>query len=135
MHISELLAAGVHGVNSFGRRIQQSRFRKHQQKRQPDLAIKYAGKWRFHDTKTQHTHVMEIGQDFSIKIDHRLLPGRLIKLDENELIFLDHYGFQLKVYADYICPVEIYDEASDQTYPILNHTDAPIDEPDPTPHE
>lgn len=125
MRIPKLFSIGTHGINKVGRFLTRSHHRKQQQKRQPDLSLRYAGNWAFVDPKTKHKHVMTIEPDLRIKIDHRILPGRIIGLDEEQLVFLDHYGFQLKVYANAHGPFEIYDESSELTYAITNLRDAP----------
>lgn len=125
MRVSDIYSAGIHGINQVSRFLAQKRHRKQQQKRQPDLALRYAGDWAFIDPKTNQKHDMAISPDFSIMIDHRELPGRIIGLDADQLVFLDHYGFQLKVFANHNGPSEIYDESSNRTYPVINHRDAP----------
>ncbi|WP_261806243.1 DUF4828 domain-containing protein [Lapidilactobacillus luobeiensis] len=125
MRISDIYAAGIHGINQVSRFLTQTRHRKQQQKREPDLSLRYGGDWSFIDPKTNQKHDMAIGRDFTIKIDHKALPGRIIGLDAEQLVFLDHYGFQLKVFANHLGPVEIYDESSNQTYPVINNRDVP----------
>lgn len=125
MRISDIYAAGIHGINQVSRFLTQTRHRKQQQKREPDLSLRYGGDWSFIDPKTNQKHDMSIGRDFTIKIDHKALPGRIIGLDGEQLVFLDHYGFQLKVFANHLGPVEIYDESSNQTYPVINNRDVP----------
>lgn len=125
MRVSDIYAAGIHGINQVRRFLTQTRHRKQQKKRQPDLALRYAGDWAFIDSNTNQKHDMTIGSDFSIMIDHRELPGRIIGLDAEQLVFLDHYGFQLKVFAGHKGPTEIYDESSNRTYPVINLRDVP----------
>ncbi|MFD1411170.1 DUF4828 domain-containing protein [Lapidilactobacillus gannanensis] len=139
MRIKDIYSAGIHGINQVSRFLTKTHHRKQQQKRQPDLSLRYAGSWSFTDPQTKQKHEMAIGRDFTIKIDQKELPGRIIGLDGEQLVFLDHYGFQLKVFANHLGPIEIYDESSDQTYPVINHrdqprlpkgTDVPVDEAD-----
>ncbi|WP_125767561.1 DUF4828 domain-containing protein [Lapidilactobacillus wuchangensis] len=139
MRIKDIYSAGIHSINQVSRFLTRTHHRKQQQKRQPDLSLRYAGSWAFTDPQTKQKHEMSIGRDFTIKIDQKELPGRIIGLDGEQLVFLDHYGFQLKVFANHLGPIEIYDESSDQTYPVINHrdqphlptgTDTPVDEAD-----
>lgn len=129
MRVSDIYSAGIHGINQVSRFLTKTRHRKQQKKRQPDLALRYAGDWAFVDPKTNQKHDMSISPDFAIMIDHRELPGRIIGLDSDQLVFLDHYGFQLKVFANHNGPSEIYDESSNRTYPVINHRDVPEQEP------
>lgn len=139
MRIKDIYSAGIHSINQVSRFLTRTHHRKQQQKRQPDLSLRYAGTWAFTDPQTKQKHEMSIGRDFTIRIDRKELPGRIIGLDGEQLVFLDHYGFQLKVFANHLGPIEIYDESSDQTYPVINHrdqphlpagTDQPVDEAD-----
>lgn len=130
MRVSDIYSAGIHGINQVSRFLTQNRHRKQQQKRQPDLSLRYAGDWAFIDPKTNQKHDMSISPDFAIMIDQRELPGRIIGLDSDQLVFLDHYGFQLKVFANHNGPSEIYDESSNRTYPVINNRDVPQQEPD-----
>ncbi|MFD1464906.1 DUF4828 domain-containing protein [Lapidilactobacillus mulanensis] len=133
MRVSDIYAAGIHGINQMSRFLTHTRHRKQQKKRQPDLALRYSGDWAFIDPKTNQKHDMTIGSDFSIMIDHRELPGRIIGLDEEQLVFLDHYGFQLKVFASHKGPTEVYDESSNRTYPVINLRDVPKLQAESTP--
>ncbi|KRM21002.1 DUF4828 domain-containing protein [Latilactobacillus graminis] len=78
----------------------------------------YAGHWSFNDTQTRKTHTLEITPNLLVQIDHKPLSGKVISLTEHELVFLDHYGYQLKITCEDQRPVSIYDEAEDMDYPI-----------------
>ena len=78
----------------------------------------YAGHWTFDDEKTHKRHTLEITPNLLIQIDHKPLTGKVILLSETELIFLDHFGYQLKITCENHQPVSIYDEAEDTEYPI-----------------
>lgn len=68
--------------------------------------------------KTHKRHTLEITPNLLIQIDHKPLTGKVILLSETELIFLDHFGYQLKITCENHQPVSIYDEAEDTEYPI-----------------
>lgn len=78
----------------------------------------YAGHWTFDDEKTHKRHTLEITPNLLIQIDHKPLTGKVILLSETDLIFLDHFGYQLKITCENHQPVSIYDEAEDTEYPI-----------------
>lgn len=87
---------------------------------EPDYSAIFAGKWAFIDSQTKKEHTMTIDQDLNVAIDHKVLDGHLIGLNSNLLTFLDHYGFQLKIFAQSNRPIKIYDESSGETYDIVD---------------
>ena len=78
----------------------------------------YKGKWSFTDEATGRTHQLEITDRLQILIDGRQLPGKIEKVDHKELLFLDKYGYHLRIDANGGHPVSLYDEADNQVYPI-----------------
>ncbi|GED82797.1 DUF4828 domain-containing protein [Latilactobacillus curvatus] len=82
------------------------------------VATFYAGHWSFNDNQTRKKHTLEITPNLLVQIDHKPLSGQVISLTENELVFLDHYGYQLKITCENQRPVSVYDEAEDMDYPI-----------------
>ena len=53
-----------------------------------------------------------------IFIDGKRLPGKIVSLDNRELLFLDNYGYHLRIDAVNQLPVSVYDEADDRVYPL-----------------
>lgn len=84
--------------------------------------IHYKGKWSFADKATGRTHQLEITDQLQILIDGRRLPGKIEKVDHKELLFLDKYGYHLRVDANGGHPVSLYDEADNRVYPIAKTT-------------
>ncbi|MCD2255159.1 DUF4828 domain-containing protein [Agrilactobacillus fermenti] len=87
---------------------------------EPDFSTIFRGKWAFVDSQTQRKHIMFINSDLQIIIDGKLLEGHIIGLNSDLLTFLDHYGFQLKIFAEHQHPIKIYDESSGETYEIAD---------------
>nr|SFZ87453.1 hypothetical protein LREN565_0566 [Loigolactobacillus rennini] len=85
---------------------------------QTDLAKLYVGSWLFYDAKQARKHQLQISDDLAISIDDHPLAGSVIALTSQQLLFLDQYGYQLKITLAYQQPYEIYDEADHRTYPI-----------------
>lgn len=107
--------------------IQKRKVKKHVQaveNVEPDYSTIFAGKWAFIDSKTKKEHAMWIDQDLNITIDHKILDGHIIGLNSNLLTFLDHYGFQLKIFAETNHPAKIYDESSGETYDIVDRNNS-----------
>ncbi|MCP0887314.1 DUF4828 domain-containing protein [Ligilactobacillus sp. WILCCON 0076] len=82
------------------------------------LPLIYAGTWLFTDGESQHTHELEITVGLDILIDGRALTGKIEHLDDRELLFLDKYGYHLRVDAIENCPVSVYDEADNRIYKL-----------------
>lgn len=81
----------------------------------------YTGTWRFTDELSKRKHYLEITPDLHILIDHRELAGQVQILTEKELVFLDGYGYQLRIDAVDGQPISVYDEADNRVYE-LEHT-------------
>ncbi|KRM90177.1 DUF4828 domain-containing protein [Liquorilactobacillus cacaonum] len=79
----------------------------------------YVGKWNFTDDFSGKVHLLEINETLTILIDGRKLPGKITKLDDKELIFIDRYGYQLRLDATEKHPISLFDEADNRVYPIV----------------
>ena len=84
-----------------------------------DFHKEYVGSWHFIDQTTQRTHQLTITEQAQLYLDTQPLPGQIITISDQELVFLDHYGYQLKIEANNRIPYTIFDEAEDKTYPII----------------
>ncbi|WP_051006296.1 DUF4828 domain-containing protein [Liquorilactobacillus vini] len=78
----------------------------------------YTGKWTFADKQTNRSHQLEITEQLQILIDGHRLPGKIVRVDDKELLFLDKYGYHLRVDANQRSPVSLYDEADNRVYPV-----------------
>lgn len=90
------------------------------QKKQPreTAAHVFSGNWKFIDENNSRVHHLHINPDLSISLDGRSLPGSVLNLSENELVFLDTYGYHLRVDAIDQHPISVYDEADDRVYQL-----------------
>lgn len=90
------------------------------QKQQPsnDLAGIFSGNWQFTDENNSRVHHLHINLDLSISLDGRALPGSVLNLTEKELVFLDTYGYHLRIDAIDQHPISVYDEADDRVYQL-----------------
>ncbi|KRL37162.1 DUF4828 domain-containing protein [Liquorilactobacillus uvarum] len=86
----------------------------------PDAVLPslYVGIWNFSDELSHRTHQLEITPAFDVLIDTRKLPGRIEHIDTKELIFLDNYGYHLRIDATDYQPISLFDEADNRVYPI-----------------
>ncbi|KRM94931.1 hypothetical protein FC19_GL000032 [Liquorilactobacillus aquaticus DSM 21051] len=78
----------------------------------------YVGTWNFSDELSHRNHQLEITPALDVLIDKRKLPGRIEHLDTKELIFLDNYGYHLRIDATDYQPISLFDEADNRVYPI-----------------
>ena len=44
--------------------------------------------------------------------------NKIVSLDNRELLFLDNYGYHLRIDAVNQLPISVYDEADDRVYPL-----------------
>lgn len=96
-------------------------------KGKPNPASIYVGTWSFTDELSQKVHQLEISPELTISLDGRQLQGNVQHIDINELIFLDNYGYLLRIDAVDHHPISVFDEADERVYtlyvPKLNEAD------------
>ncbi len=83
------------------------------------LKDQYSGSWWFIDTNKHIQHELILNEDFTLKIDGRLIIGSLIELTATRLVFQDHLGFHIILTSSQGRPKSIYDEADDLTYELI----------------
>ncbi|KDA46460.1 MULTISPECIES: DUF4828 domain-containing protein [Ligilactobacillus] len=98
-------------------------FNKKSKQPQVSLPLIYAGSWQFTDELSNRTHCLEITTDLRILIDHRELAGQVQTLTAKELIFLDGYGYHLRIDAVDSKPISVYDEADNRVYELVDELD------------
>lgn len=91
---------------------------KKQLNNQAPLAQIYAGDWQFTDENNFRVHHLHIKSDLAIALDKRALPGSVLRLSERELVFLDTYGYHLRIDAIDGHPISVYDEADNRVYQL-----------------
>lgn len=99
-------------------------FNKKSKQPQVSLPLIYAGSWQFIDELSNRTHCLEITTDLRILIDHRELTGQVQMLTSKELIFLDGYGYHLRIDAVDGKPISVYDEADNRVYELSEKLDS-----------
>lgn len=82
----------------------------------------YAGDWQFTDENNYRVHYLHIDSDLGISLDGRALPGSVLKVSEAELVYLDTYGYHLRVDAIDHQPISVYDEADNRVYQLSPQT-------------
>lgn len=98
-------------------------FNKKSKQPQVSLPLIYAGSWQFIDELSNRTHCLEITTDLRILIDHRELARQVQTLTAKELIFLDGYGYHLRIDAVDSKPISVYDEADNRVYELIDELD------------
>ena len=84
----------------------------------PALPLIYAGTWNFTDELSKKVHQLEISVDLTLALDGRELAGNVKHIDEHELVFLDNYGYYLRINALNNLPVSVFDEADNRLYEL-----------------
>ncbi|WP_071131802.1 DUF4828 domain-containing protein [Enterococcus timonensis] len=77
---------------------------------------KFIGHFEFTIPKPNAIHHLHVDQQYRIFINRQHVSGALQELSNDQLVWQDEFGFQIKIIADNNGPVSIYDEADDQTY-------------------
>ncbi|KRM54392.1 DUF4828 domain-containing protein [Lacticaseibacillus sharpeae] len=83
------------------------------------LADLYRGDFNFIDNNTHRHHSLQVSPKLDISIDGKRLPGKIVGITTDALTFLDHYGYELIITCMDGLPTTVYDEAEDETYPII----------------
>lgn len=122
--MADIFKQGAQWLNSWAQKRRVEQHAQAVENVEPDYSTIFAGKWAFIDAHTKKVHKMFLDQELNITIDDKLLDGHIIGLNSELLTFLDHYGFQLKIFAENYHPVKIYDESSGETYDISDENNA-----------
>lgn len=95
--------------------------RKNHPRPNPALALAdlYRGDFAFVDNNTHRRHSLSVSPTLDISIDGKKLPGNIIGITTEALTFRDHYGYELVITCMDGLPITVYDEAEDETYPII----------------
>lgn len=94
------------------------RLNKKHPKQNNALPAIYSGNWKFIDERSSRTHHLLISSDLAISLDGRSLPGSVLNLSQKELVFLDTYGYHLRIDAVDDHPISVYDEADNRVYQL-----------------
>ena len=89
-------------------------FNKKSKQPQVSLPLIYAGSWQFIDELSNRTHCLEITTDLR----------QVQMLTSKELIFLDGYGYHLRIDAIDGKPISVYDEADNRVYELSEKLDS-----------
>lgn len=85
----------------------------------PVSPLFYSGVWKYVDEAHNRTHLLEIRPDLTVKIDHQPLQVSVKSMTQNQLTFIDKFGYQLILSANEKQPTHLFDEADNQDYLIL----------------
>lgn len=87
---------------------------KHQSEAKRDIS----GEWYFMD-QNEHKHHLILSNNFNIIIDHNKLDTKLVENKPDSIVFIDKYGYILKIMIHNNLPVSIYDEAENVSYKLI----------------
>lgn len=76
------------------------------------------GTWSFFDEFSNRQHRLQITDKIEIIIDSKVLPGKVLSINEQCLDFLDIYGYHLRITLVDGIPSAVYDEADDRSYQL-----------------
>lgn len=77
-----------------------------------------SGEWIFID-KNKQKHQLILTNKFNIVIDNNKLDTKLVESNPNSIIFIDKYGYILRIILHKNRPVSIYDEAENISYNLV----------------
>lgn len=86
---------------------------------QSSLPLLYSGTWTYSDHDDHRIHRIQINPDLSLHIDNHIEPATVEQINSQELVYLDSFGYHLKIQANEQRPVALYDEADNATYVLV----------------
>ncbi|MFT8825512.1 MAG: DUF4828 domain-containing protein [Liquorilactobacillus mali] len=83
----------------------------------------YEGKWYFKDDAGL-IRMVQITKGLTITIDDYPLNVKIDKLNRQELLMTDHYGFHLSIFTMKGTPYKFYDETENTVYSLFSKKDS-----------
>ncbi|GKT03125.1 DUF4828 domain-containing protein [Furfurilactobacillus sp. WILCCON 0119] len=97
-----------------------TRSNKKQSHNQTALPMLYSGTWKYANHDDHRVHHLQINPDLSLHIDGRLENATVESINAQELVYLDSFGYHLRVQTTEQLPVALYDEADNATYALVS---------------
>ena len=93
---------------------------------QSSLPMLFSGTWKYSDHNDHRIHRIQINPDLTLHIDGRKENATVESITAQELVYLDGFGYHLRIHANEQQPVSLYDEADNATYTLVSvHTAKP----------
>lgn len=91
---------------------------KRKKKKKIEVKRNISGEWYFTD-QNKHKHHLILSNNLNIIIDHNKLDTKLVENNPDSIVFIDKYGYILKIMIHNDLPVSIYDEAENVSYKLI----------------
>lgn len=97
-------------------------FRGKAEKQEPasNLTNIYVGEWAFSDGYSSKEHSLSISINLKLAIDNRPLTGKIMDFTTNQLIFIDNFGYHIKIYTKDQHVDHFFDEADNRSYKLIS---------------
>lgn len=82
----------------------------------------FIGNWHISDQKTPIGISLQIDGNREVYLNKQLMTGHLISIENDKLIFKDHYGYELVVTKLSSTTLNLFDEADEKNYQLVKET-------------
>jgi hypothetical protein len=87
-----------------------------------DPSAFFIGKWHISDPNTHTGISIQIGENREIYLNKQLMNGQLISIENDKLVFRDHFGYELVVTKLSSTTLNLFDEADEKNYYLVRET-------------
>ncbi|WP_430609551.1 DUF4828 domain-containing protein [Enterococcus sp. DIV0876] len=86
------------------------------EKQKQEIRQNFIGKWQF-TSKMKEPIIVEIGADYTLSIEEKVVPTTIVELSPMRLVLLDSFGYHL-IFEQKGAVITLYDEAEDTHYSL-----------------
>lgn len=86
------------------------------EKQKQEIRQNFIGKWQF-TSKVKEPIIVEIGADYTLSIEEKVVPTTIVELSPMRLVLLDSFGYHL-IFEQKGAVITLYDEAEDTHYSL-----------------
>lgn len=87
-----------------------------------DPLTSYIGTWRINEPDITTEMSIQIEENQQIYLNKQLMNGHLISIENDKLIFTDHFGYELIVTKLSPTSLNLFDEADEKNYQLVKET-------------
>ncbi|WP_414838780.1 DUF4828 domain-containing protein [Carnobacterium sp. TMP28] len=83
----------------------------------------FIGKWHVSEPASSIEMSIQIKENRQVYLNNQLMNGQLVFIENDKLIFKDHFGYELIVTKTSPTTLNLFDEADEKNYQLVRETE------------